>query len=84
MTWFKVIKSSNMTSQEDVTLMLNDGKENPTLTPTPSTLLKTQKRKAMDVETQENVTLDNKDDQSPPPPLLIHVVPTKLPVPTYP
>ena len=67
--------------------MSNDGKENPTLTPTPSTLLKTQKRKAMDVETQENVTLDNKDDQSPSPPLpplLIHVVPTELPVPTYP
>ena len=48
--------------------MSHDGQENPTLTPNASTLLKTQKRKAMDVETQDNVTLENKDDQAPPPP----------------
>ena len=77
-TRFKAFKSSNMTSQEDVTLMSHDGKENPTLTPTPSTLLKTQKRKAMDVETQDNVTLENKDDQAPPLPLAVTTKPQYL------
>ena len=68
-----------MTSQEDVTLMPHDGKENPTLTPNASTLLKTQKRKAMDVETQDNVTLENKDGQAPPPlPLAVTTKPQYL------